>query len=103
MNNFNTHTIVNHRSGTSAILVRNSDGMIIAAQTEQMVGYGENPEKQEKRLFRTQKHAKAYLRVIADHDFRLGEGAFSCRVSSSRPGEASARIEEEDGDNRIIQ
>lgn len=86
--------------GKQTVLVREADGMVIGAVQDGRCSCGENPNDLDTRVFINDEKAIAYLRKFADTDY----------TRNPAPGEGPlefgkvrlARIEEVDGDARVI-
>ncbi len=86
-----THIIISFPSDKRDDLYRASDGMMIASRKACAVSFGENPGTPEHRLFLDVQKAYDWLKGLATVD-----------IESRNSGE-EVKIEERDGESRIVQ
>ncbi len=67
-----THIVKKYESQNSEILFRATDAIAIGQRKNEVVVYGEDPNRKTSRVFIDSKHASRFLReVIPDQDLRL--------------------------------
>ena len=121
MTNNATHLIQHYATSkpSRSILSRANDGMVVGARNGIKVVWGEDPAAQSGRQFITEEHAAKFLRQVAEADQQQRRGKV-CKYCGMPPAEMticpsvnggthmidygeSARIEEEDGEMRVLR
>lgn len=100
-----THILIEFASTKTHVLYR-ADGMALACRVQQNVVYGldPNPAKMISRRFLDETYALAYLRHIADLDANhIAPDDEWARVGIGESLEYGARLDERDGEPRVIK
>lgn len=99
-NNNDTHIFQNFPSTQTTLLVRRSDGMVLAGRKVFKVGFGEDPREQQRRVFLDEHYAAKFLRFLADIDY---ENQLKAKGEHIAEGvQCVARITEVDAEPRIV-